>query len=195
MPLREVIACLVQAGASLEDRDDTGRTLLLASADDQEELFEGLLAAGADRHAVDNHGNGVLHSFLSRELELGHAAPLVARLQRLVELGFDPLERDASGNTLLRVAVCLEEEGGDSWAPFHIHGPSLEPLLRQLFDYGLSPRSTNHQGLTPLHPLLRAAVDAPVAGRLRAQGRPDAPRGLSTSCWGYSRPLCQGEEG
>jgi len=151
--LAEIILLLAQAGASLEERDDTGRTLLLASAHDGE-LFEGLLAAGADRNAVDNEGNGVLHSFFSRELSLSHPAPVATRLQRLVQLGFDPHQLDSEGNTLLHVAICFEE-GGNEWPPFRKNGPSLEPLLRQLLlEYKISPRSTNVWGHTPLHRFL-----------------------------------------
>lgn len=146
-PLDEMVAVLVAAGASLEEKNMRGLTPLLASVDSPT-MFEALLRAGANRNATDPRGNGVLHVFMSRTHLFQQTAPSVERLQQLVQHGFDPLCLNRVGDTLLHLAVYLEDP-----SPYEIKktGPTLLLLLRQLLNYGISPRGKNYAGMSPLH--------------------------------------------
>ena len=131
----EFIQRLLAVGASLEARDNEGRTALLANVR-SETSFGALIQCGARLDVVDAHGRGVLHNYV---LTTG-CSHSVQRFSNLVQLGSDPRKVDNDGNSLLHYAV--RAYGGTSADLKSIH---------QLLDYGISINTRNALGQTPLH--------------------------------------------
>jgi ankyrin repeat protein len=134
------IKAFVAAGAGLESRDVKGRTILLISVRDgygDEERVKHLLAYGANVHAVDFEGNGVLsHAIRSREGE--------NLWEPLLSAGADPLQRNYRGDTLFHRFV---ERSLKSY-----HNISNNRVLERLLQHKeLSPIAQNHAGHTILH--------------------------------------------
>lgn len=84
------IRVLQKNGATLEDRDIDGRTILLKSTQSKE-LFAAFLECGADVKAIDFKGRGVLHHFISNTpYDEPHVA--LQRLVEMIDMGLDPLQ-------------------------------------------------------------------------------------------------------
>jgi hypothetical protein len=84
----EYIRLLQRSGVSLEERDESGATVLLKSTESKQ-LFTAFLECGADLRAVDYKGRGVLHYFIASD---PHDQPheAVDRLVNMVDMGLDP---------------------------------------------------------------------------------------------------------
>jgi ankyrin repeat protein len=134
------IKAFVAAGADVESRDAKGRTILLISVRDgygDEERVQHLLAHGANVHAVDFEGNGVLsHAIRSRE---------GGKLwEPLLSAGADPLETNYGGDTLFHRFM-------DRSSKLY-HQSSNDGILERLLQHKeLSPTAQNHAGQTILH--------------------------------------------
>ncbi|SFG42048.1 ankyrin repeat domain-containing protein [Prevotella sp. KH2C16] len=114
----EFISWLVAHGADIEGHNCYGRTPLLVHAStNQEEKVKLLLGLGADVHAEDKYGNGVLH-FASgpevMEVLLAHGADVRARNQ-MGETPLLELLKECSNSDIARVAQMagLLLEAGD----------------------------------------------------------------------------------
>ena len=130
----KIFQMLLSAGASLKYRDKSGATPLLKSAHSTN-LFETFLSHGANIHAVDNDGRGILHHYVQR-------GDSIERLRSLVQLGLDPMAVDNDGNTLLHLAVGLEANDYKK--------PNI-PFIEQILDLGVAPNSKNKFGSTAMH--------------------------------------------
>lgn len=88
------IKILQDRGVSLEDRDGEGRTVLLRSitASRYRVLFLAFLECGADFHAVDAKGRGVLHYYIASPPYVHGFHDCIASLEEVVALGLDPLQ-------------------------------------------------------------------------------------------------------
>ena len=87
----------MSAGLSLEARNKTGQTALLANYQSVDAI-NALLECGARLDAVDSNRCGLLDHFVSYS---PRRDPSVERFQALVESGLDPLKVDKKGNTTL----------------------------------------------------------------------------------------------
>lgn len=127
-----IIQCLQSFGVDLEARDQTRRTILLASVGSTS-TFDALLHCGSVLNVVDCKGRGVLHVFVSKST----GRSLLDNVRILVGLGLDPLCVDDQGDNLLHEAARLG---------FH-----NEELVNQLLRWGISINSKNTLGQTALH--------------------------------------------
>lgn len=126
---------LIAHGADLEARNVFGRTPILQDMR-QGHAIEALRQAGADIHAVDKHGRGMLHNLVS----ITRDAPDLKGFEKYVDWGLSPLDIDAEGNTLLHLAA------------ENFQGRSSEvEFLERLIAYGIEINRQNLEGETPLH--------------------------------------------
>ncbi|PMD29241.1 ankyrin [Hyaloscypha variabilis F] len=134
----EYIRLLQRAGVSLEERDESGATVLLKSTESKQ-LFTAFLECGADLKAVDYKGRGVLHYFVAgNPHDQPHEA--VDRLMNMVDMGLDPKTVDYEGNNLLHVrAKRYKVDKVD------------DVFIQKLLEYGVPVNAKNNQGMTPLH--------------------------------------------
>jgi len=95
----EVVDLLLAAGATIDTRDDHGRTALFF-ADVGSETFAKLLAAGADIHAVDHDGNTLLMKRVSQSVT-------VNEVDELLRLGINPDARNVDGESAHDLALSL----------------------------------------------------------------------------------------
>jgi len=143
----DVLRRLLQLGLPLKCRDSRGLTpLLLACNNSDVECVEVLLAAGADIHATDNRGWGVLHRIALRK-------PSGELMQLLLDHATDhgrPLNvnaPDKDGTTPLMTAA--------RWiAPV---------LVEALLGAGEDVTAVDSQGWTALHHIGRPAVVDEIA--------------------------------
>ncbi|KAJ5682053.1 uncharacterized protein N7477_001993 [Penicillium maclennaniae] len=141
--LVEILDVLCAAGADLEARDHSGRTLLTNSMSgyasiSSRELIPLLISRGADINSRDFKGDGMLtyliepHKFHSQHLDI------------LLKLGVDPNLENYAGDTFLhQLAVSFATVQDDS----------CYLAMLKLLKIGLSPAHPNFQGRTPLHAL------------------------------------------
>ncbi|TVY33699.1 Ankyrin [Lachnellula occidentalis] len=133
------IKALQSFGVSLEDRDNSGRTVLLTTMSCKP-TFEALIECGANyRNLVDAKGWGLLHHLVSKSHRT-RIDDLMQKFVDMVDMGLDPLQTDFDGNTLLHLQ-----------AEFYTGTWTDNALIQKLFDYGISPNSKNKKGMTPLH--------------------------------------------
>jgi ankyrin repeat protein len=86
----DYIRLLQDFGASLEEPNSDGATVLLKSTDSRE-LFAAFLKCGADLKAVDFKGRGVLNYYIcGRPHEQLHE--VLERLLEMVDMGLDPMQ-------------------------------------------------------------------------------------------------------
>ncbi|KAJ0415115.1 ankyrin repeat-containing domain protein [Aspergillus carlsbadensis] len=145
------IQAFVAAGADLEARDAKGRTILLISVRDgygDEQRVKHLLAHGANVHAVDFEGNGVL-SHAVRSKGGGRV------WEYLLSAGADPLQTNYRGDTLYHMFM----EGSSTTYRHNSDKRILEWLLQH---EALGPTAQNHAGQTILH--LRCRQQPPLYG-------------------------------
>jgi ankyrin repeat protein len=90
----EFIRLLQSFGVSLEHRDSNGATVLLTRMRTPE-LFAALLECGADLHAVDSKGRGVLHHFVSGP-PYDQPRDCLQRLGDMVDMGLDLMQVNLS---------------------------------------------------------------------------------------------------
>lgn len=162
--LQSNLALFIEAGVDINQPDTDGKTALhLAIERRGLELARVLLDAGARVDARDSEGQTPLHrattgDMISLLVEYGHASldaaddegrtPLQLAFARpdlklgamaLLEYAGDFNATDASGNTVLHVAVRSTRR---EW--------TLPQVLRDLLARGVDPNRKNHDGLTPL---------------------------------------------
>jgi len=152
----EFIRVLQSFGVSLEHLDSNGATILLTSTRTKE-LFAALLECGADLHAVDSEGRGVLHHFVSGS----QPRDCIQRLVDMVDMGLDPMQVNLSNPlylcSILRFSANKSQVDHYGNNLLHIvaesyTGKELDDLfVQQFLEYGLSVNSKNKQGMTPLH--------------------------------------------
>jgi ankyrin repeat protein len=133
----EFIQTLISAGVSLETRDKSGRTAILASHR-SEDMVKALVHCGARLDATSPEGLNLLHFYVLHLL--GNQQQSIEKLEGLVEAGLDPLKLDNKGNGILHFAA------------ERYTGTSLDvQFIQRILDYGVSIIAKNHSGLTPLH--------------------------------------------
>lgn len=139
--LVEILDILCAAGADLEARDHSGRTLLTNSMSgyasiSSQELAPLLISRGANINARDYKGDGVLsHLIGPRKFHSQH-------LDTLLKLGVDPKLENYTGNTLLhQLAVNFATVQDDS----------CYLAMLKLLKMDVSPAHPNFEGRTPLH--------------------------------------------
>ncbi|KAL3451363.1 ankyrin repeat-containing domain protein [Aspergillus insuetus] len=134
------VEAFVAAGADIEARDAKGRTILLTNVGAgyaSDERVKRLLAFGANIHAVDFEGNGILsHAVQSRGG--GNVWEV------LLSAGADPLLTNYKGDTLFHTFI---EYTSRSYRDSS-YKTMLERLLQQK---KLSPLVQNHAGQTIMH--------------------------------------------
>lgn len=131
----KIIQELISAGLSLEARNETGQTALLANYR-YEDAIKALLECGARLDAIDSNGWGLLDYFVFYSPK---SHPFDERFQALVESGLDPLKVDKKGNSILHHAVKF------------YRGRSEDKFMQRILDYGVSVNAKNAAGCTPLH--------------------------------------------
>ncbi|CZR55172.1 uncharacterized protein PAC_05058 [Phialocephala subalpina] len=135
---KQFIELLLANGASLEDRDSNGRTPILKDLRETNAV-KALRQMGANIHAVDNHGRGMLHCFI--QIFGGHYN--LATFNKYVDFGLDPLVVDNDGDTLLHVAARnFQGKKGDV------------EFVEHLLSLGISMNARNKKGETPLHDVI-----------------------------------------
>ncbi|RDW87374.1 ankyrin-1 [Coleophoma crateriformis] len=134
----EFVRVLQKFGASLEDRNTDGETVLLASLRD-DRLFEAFIECGADLNVVDSRGRGILHHYILSDIRQATGDPL-QRFVEIVDMGLNPKQVDYDGNTLLHLQakIYMGKQHDDSF-------------IQKLQEYGISANKKNKQGMTPLH--------------------------------------------
>jgi len=103
------LAAMVERGADVNARDDTGKTPLMLAATQRgsEKLIERLVHQGADIRARDKNGmTALMHAAMNGELHLA---------EQLLQLGIDPDIKDNSGKTVADYAKVggMDEEIGN----------------------------------------------------------------------------------
>ncbi len=86
----EFIRVLQKYGVLLEDRNSNGETVLLTRTKSKD-LFEAFLECGADIHAVDSDGRGVLHHYVS-DTSYDRPPECLRRLEEMIDRGLDPMQ-------------------------------------------------------------------------------------------------------
>ena len=149
----EFIQTLISAGVSLEARDKSVRTAMLASHR-SEDMVKALVHCGARLDATSSGGLSLLHYYV---LHLsGSRLQSIEKFEGLVEAGLDPLKLDNNGNSILHFAVeqCA--------------GTSLDvQFIQRILDYGFSVNAKNHYGLIPLHFHIENGFVLPSSNRER----------------------------
>lgn len=135
---KESLSALMSAGASLESRTDTGRTVLLSCLENltcHGSDIQTLLDLGADVHARDFDGRTVLHYCSEKDKGMDF-------LTTFVDAGVDPSICDYAGNTLFHQAART--------GPTYRNKEQLA-TLEKILELGIDPRAVNHAGQIPLH--------------------------------------------
>ncbi len=131
----ECVSLLLERGADPNERDDSGRTPLMAAG--SADVVRTLLAAGAARDAVDEYG----HDALDRALESDDddadtdTTERLATVRALIDAGADIERADASGTTRLASAAFSRDAGA----------------VARLLELGARPDARERFRTTPLH--------------------------------------------
>lgn len=141
------------AGADLEAKDNTGKTVFLKSVlSGSYHRFGGaprkLVNLGANINATDNEGNGAIHLMCS------HNAT-VSGLQFALEAGANPLHVNHAGDTPLH---CLTR------TCFRCTHPSIAKYIHLLLEAGVPIQARNYSGQTLLHCMCSTEPDKYVYG-------------------------------
>ncbi|PKS04904.1 hypothetical protein jhhlp_008269 [Lomentospora prolificans] len=191
---RKEFASLMDKGASPSIRDFRGRTLLHAAVEThsfgQSGIFGGqnkltkvdfALSLGLDPHAVDYHGNSLLHELAMRRDNHGsyYRQECIAFWEHLIGLGLDVERQNNEGRTPLHILSTGQAESMNAWAslpidlvisrtknvdvgdvdgitPLHLAVVSGESYTKKLLEAGADPTVATYEGLTPLHLAARA---------------------------------------
>lgn len=94
-----MVQLLLDAGAEVDARDDTGRTALFF-VPVLSKKFEMLLDVGADIHTRDEEGNTILMRNVSQSVSL-------TDVEELLRLGVDPNVQNQDGETAVGIAESL----------------------------------------------------------------------------------------
>ena len=138
--LHEILPLLVGAGANLELRTPTGKTVLMQilsgwQARSSPDLLSLLLGAGARLDSRDYDGRTFLH-------QLGEDAQSAIMIRSLVKAGADARAVDFAGNTLLHYVARQ---------PSDYHSKEQMKLLELTLELGIDTNSRNNLGQTPFH--------------------------------------------
>ncbi|TQW01162.1 ankyrin 2,3/unc44 [Cordyceps javanica] len=149
---REIVDCLVKAGADINTVDSNGRTVLfdvagLPSRINQERVstLKYLLGAGASKESRDFQGRTISHEIVKGLLSHNDIDTMVQGLDVLDSLGLFDLEAvDNAGNSLLHeLCSCVQ---------YARNGRNVDvQLVRLLTGAGLDMSRKNYAGQTPLH--------------------------------------------
>jgi ankyrin repeat protein len=139
----DAVRALLDAGVSLDSRDDDGETALHAAATGEADVVQLLLERGADAGARDANGVTPIH----RSADMGD----VECIDLLVAAGADVNARDAEGRT-----------------PLHHAARSDAGLIRALIGHGALLEATDASGSTPLHVAATYGEDEEVRALLNA---------------------------
>jgi ankyrin repeat protein len=131
---KQFIEVLLAHGASLEDRNIRGQTPILSCVRSQK-VVEALRECGADIHAVDNNGQGILHLFIHKT----GGCPTLEPFKIYVDYGLDLKMVDSGGNSLLHTAATVF--GGTKY---------IVDFIEYLLDIGISMNAKNKRRETPL---------------------------------------------
>ncbi|MCA1808996.1 MAG: ankyrin repeat domain-containing protein [Kiritimatiellia bacterium] len=165
--LEQVSLMLRDHPSLLEARDDRQRAtpLYWAVLDNQPDILEVLLAAGADTDAADKYGMTPLHkaavfnrAAMARRL-IDHAADLDARGLDFGAIRVAPLHKAAEAGATETVQVLLDAgadanvatQGANQVTPLHIAAARGHlPVIRLLVDSGAKVNSRDVNRTTPL---------------------------------------------
>ncbi|EGX90100.1 ankyrin 2,3/unc44, putative [Cordyceps militaris CM01] len=149
---REIVDCLVQAGADIDARDKSGRTGLFdvvgqLSHISQERVgtLEYLVEAGASKESGDFQGRKIAHEVIKGVMSQYDVGRIVQWLDVLDSLDLLDLEAiDNAGNSLLH-EFCSRVQNTRNRLNVDMH------LIRLLTGAGVDISQKNHAGQTPLH--------------------------------------------
>jgi hypothetical protein len=142
---RETIAFLLDNGAQIEARDDSGRTPLLRAVYHPDNV-RFLLERGADINSQDDDGRTILHTAVQNTILTHELVPY------LIEQGADVNAQDNKKNTPLH-AWCLDTNYIDI---------NREKLLIALLEANANPEIKNQDGKTPLDLLKQSQFHQPA---------------------------------
>ena len=171
---RQVITLLLDAGADVAARSDTGATPLhYAAARSDAEVVRQLLERGADATARDDRMRTPLYAMMDGELAYtGEAVdPEVFRL--LIENGADVNARDVHGETPLYPAAQRDHPEG----------------VRMLLAHGADAMVKTDSGNTALHAAAAVGTPVSVSLLLKAGADPNAAADLQTPLHRAVAPL------
>ena len=136
----ETLRLLCEAGADIEARTLTGKTVLMEQCKKlgkpSIEFLKAMIAQGARLDSRDYQGRTVLHQLCEDE----EAASLIGQL---VGLGADPHAVDFAGNNMFHHLALRRQQ-----YPFH---RAERQLYDTVLDLGVNPSASNHHGQTPIH--------------------------------------------
>ncbi len=131
----EVAKLLLSEGADVNISTHEGITALMEAAENSEDVFELVLAKGADIKAMKNNGTGVFTSCIFGIL-MGNVTIELAEF--ILSKGMDVNEAASIGDAL-------------GWTPLHFAvSNSHEELVEMLVEKGANVNAATKDGLTPL---------------------------------------------
>ena len=177
----DVMATLLEHGATLDDKDELGDTpLLLAAQNGHIELVYKLITLGANvnhrnhegndtwNYAIDSEDNDLLETLLSacldNEIDMTNRQPLCIaassgrydKIEFLLKLKQDPLVCDWDGNTFLHHAAMNDK---------------YEVIEK--FNNSIPIDTQNNRGNTPLHVACSRGFDKTVGTLLKCKAKAD----------------------
>ena len=169
---KDIVAYLLDMGASIDATTDYGSALHVAANDEYEEVVRLLLDRGADPNLKNNWKKTPLHNTTQNKSQT------VAKL--LIDSGADINVKDHKGRTPLHrckslpVAKLLISKGADvnavdnsGYTPLHWAGAPREIVDRQTIEYllanGANTSQVDNSGLTPRQLAAKNSQDELVA--------------------------------
>jgi len=174
------LTTFLKAGARLDNRDDSGRTILHQLCEcSPSEVISTLVEAGADPGTSDFEGNTLMH-YTTRQTPGYHRKGQFELLELILKYGIDTKVRNNLGQSPLHIAVGVSVSDRDrkpgpaeflmgprcqcdvsaadnrNVRPIYVAATLSEHRVRQLLDKGVYPDALTNEGQSALHIACRA---------------------------------------